>query len=138
MKQKLETGNQRLLFLAAFLDTVNEDRFNLETWRRGEYVHVITDEVLLHDCGTTACAVGWACSLPEFRELGLGFHEYYPTLETDDLGRLHTWDAVERFFDLDSAESSYLFIYTQYSSTNSAPRDVADRIREFVMERTVL
>lgn len=115
----------RLLKLAEFLDTVEEDKFSLVTW----------------DCGTTACAVGWACRMPEFQAEGLGidFEEGYGLPTFHGYGG---WQAVREFFQIDHETAALLFSeysYDIYSpdegdlvrdgSTTTA-RQVAERIRK--------
>jgi hypothetical protein len=70
---------KRILKLADFLKTVPPEKFDMtrfagsmesNTW--GSYV---TRRLLagkkIGDCGTTACAAGWATTMPVFRKLGL-------------------------------------------------------------------
>ena len=137
MNTKLETGVDRLLFLAAFLDTVNEDKFDLGSWRDSPYSSSITDSVLIHECRSTACAVGWACSLPEFQELGLKFEIHHP-IYMDQYGvQIYGWDAVESFFDLEPLEAQHLFSDLTYLRMPKTSNAVASRIREFVKTRFV-
>lgn len=60
------TGNRRLLKLAQFLKTVPAERFNMGVWVGDDWKG---DPDL--SCGTSACALGWATVIPEFRRLGL-------------------------------------------------------------------
>lgn len=53
--------------LAAFLRTVPRKKFNYCSWAGPEYNGAATAV----DCGTTACAFGWATAIPEFRAQGL-------------------------------------------------------------------
>lgn len=121
--------SDRLLKLAAYLDTLPPEKFDLSTWH----------------CGTTGCAVGHACTMPEFRAEGLRLSEpvdafddslsYYPTYDG-----LDHWHAVCAFFELTKPESTYLFDMYEYSrfegdectfDGGDAPPDmVAARIRE--------
>lgn len=127
---------KRLLTLAKFLLTVPEDNFDLSTWRAGDCSGFVTDEKLNnHTCGTTACAVGWACSIPEFINLGLHMPLHrvsawssYPVFS----GQV-SWDAVEKFFGITQEESKYLFQSDYYYGTSEAtPSGVAIRIKQFV------
>lgn len=83
----------RLAILAKFLLTVPEEKFSLQTWK----------------CGTTACAVGWACTIPEFKEEGLSYYDesnqhFAPKYK----GEWH-FDAVDEFFDISYRDSLWLF-----------------------------
>ena len=53
-------NTERLLTLANFLrNEVPDDNFNMAFWRSGRDM---SDWALQHHkCGTSACAVGWAC-----------------------------------------------------------------------------
>lgn len=53
---------ERLLMLASFLERLPPERFNFRRW---------ASEEDLNSCGTTACALGWATTIPAFKELGL-------------------------------------------------------------------
>jgi hypothetical protein len=119
---------ERLLRLAAFLDALPRRSFNLMNWYQES-----------EDCGTVACAVGWACTLPEFRRAGL-------TLDASGFRgmqrgrpRYRGWfgfKAAEKFFGLDSAAAERLFSPEVYpNGSRTRPQTVARRIRELVAER---
>lgn len=57
---------RRLLVLADFLDRLPWHRFDLTSW-----VGCAWKGAQDLSCGTTACALGWAATIPEFRDLGL-------------------------------------------------------------------
>jgi hypothetical protein len=59
-------GNRRLLKLAAHLEELPRERFDY-----GVYVGKDWKGAPDLSCGTTACAIGWACAMPEFRKMGL-------------------------------------------------------------------
>jgi hypothetical protein len=142
----------RLLTLATFLDTVKPIKFNLFHWRdrfssepkpwaTGSDGRVeLTDEVLRTDCGTTACAIGWACSMIEFQAMGLGWlvgkgHPSY----TDPVSEVRwtNWEAVHHFFGISNEVAQNLFNYSEYEQDDiefvAKPSDVAQRIRETVL-----
>jgi hypothetical protein len=62
---------KRLLKLADFLDKLPRKKFDFTTW-----VNKFTwgGKADL-SCGTTACAMGWATTIPAFRKLGLRLTE---------------------------------------------------------------
>ena len=76
---------RRLRLLADTLDTVSNVRFNMRTWvnRPGLFdqygCRLEQDRPITLDdfanCGTSACALGWAYTVDEFRELGLELTE---------------------------------------------------------------
>lgn len=105
----------RLLSLATFLEELPRKRFFYGTWV-GPTWKGKSDL----SCGTTACALGWATVLPEFRRLGL-------RLDRDDscITIVHNkrkksiWDRLPfnsqpflagwQVFDLTKDEFDYLF-----------------------------
>lgn len=107
---------QRLQHLITILQGVPPDRFNLAAWK----------------CGTTACAVGWACLAPEFNKQGLTFRGPGPVYSKPDAepDEFYThWRAVEEFFGLTEVQAWHLFTEHAYASIpNPVPQDVADRI----------
>lgn len=111
--------NKRLTALAAHLRTVAPENFQLGDW----------------SCGTAACAVGHACTMPEFQAKGLRI-EPYEGLRTGHgvpwFGRVGGWSAVRAFFDLDFSECYDLFHQGHYRGQPQGPDDVADRIEAFV------
>lgn len=132
-------NTNRLLLLADFLDTVPEHKFNIVTWRNAPEENygsgLLDDKLFDNECGTTACAVGWACSIPAFREQGLRWddecvvyvHEGEFVRGCDPVG----WSAVIDFFDVSLDVAYAMFDVTAYSG-NTVPGDVSCRIREIV------
>lgn len=127
-------NKERLNKLADFLDTVPERKFDLDTWRvnadgKEVFDESTDDEQLLNfDCGTSGCAIGWACAMPEFKAQGLTWGLWGPTVPNYD-----GWDAVMDFFDLKRADATYLFESESYDydvDEDTKPSDVAARIRE--------
>lgn len=120
-------GKKRLLKLADLLETVDERRFNLFSWSDPNFYE--------HKCGTTACAVGWAMTIPSFKRAGLVPEGYWnvPTYK-----RSRGWLAIQEFFGLSYTETVELFYVDQYSEENRNPYSVAKRIRELVSEGITL
>lgn len=114
-------NTERLLRLANHLEQVvapHPGTFDLGSWK--------------NECGTTYCAVGHACSIPELRAIGLRLSpsaekgEFYP-----EFNGLEGWCAVEVVFDLTSKEAYDLFSSDSYLK-GTKPTDVARRIRDLV------
>lgn len=147
-------NKERLLKLAEFLETNPqiEGHFDLAVWRKAINLdpakNLVTDEQL-HSCGTSACAVGWACSMPEFQAKGLGFgtrHGEYgsydnePTFTPEGSEQLSGWEAVETFFGLDgysnkqsrTGDQSAMLFMSGFYPPSVGPTEVAERIRLFV------
>ena len=141
-------NKHRLLILADALETrIPQERFDLANWRYDlDFVRDesdsdyesrasdVSDDGLLHGCGTTGCAVGWACALPEFKAEGLSWNGT-PALAIDGVIRQTSWVAVEMFFDLTYDQAHKLFDSAWYGSAQRRdPRAVSNRIREMVAE----
>lgn len=129
----------RLLRLADFLDALPEDRFSFDVWASYDW----TDS----QCGTSACALGWATTIPEFRALGLCMkvdpaEEWKsPVLDTCTKPTWEaTCDATREIFGLDKEMTQYLFVANNGEDHGYGPQlfddatasEVADHIREFV------
>lgn len=115
---------QRLLRLADHLDTVNPEEFSLFNWA----------------CGTTACAVGHACSIPEFVRDGLVLRFTDPLGGQSTLGcpvfkNYDGWNAVREFFSITGKISRYFFDPDKYPG-DASPKCVASRIREYVAKHS--
>jgi hypothetical protein len=126
----------RLLILANFLDTVPLNKFNLDSWRDGrvedwyEGFTGVTDQDLADvSCGTTGCAIGHACAIPEFIEKGLVWGDC-PVYEG-----YTAWDAVCEFFEISPLMARTLFSEDLYSHGSRGPKDVAERIRARVQKK---
>lgn len=139
-----------LLELASFLETLDPNRFDIRTWRRPSKnsVGFVSDEELLKDCNTVACAIGWAATLPNWKNAGF----YMGTLEiiqehlNHSLSKPYTmaiikwggnketdsYQALQEGLDLPDRMAEVLFDYHNYADEEfTDPETVAERIREF-------
>jgi len=120
-----------LQVLATFLKTlaIEPYKFNLSNWRCGENT---SDSYLLdNNCGTTACAVGWACSMPELKAEGLGF------LSCPEFEDERSWEAVEKFFCLTSSQAHNFFSEQGYGDgRRTSAKQVAERIEDYLSGAT--
>jgi hypothetical protein len=122
-------NKDRLLKLAEYLETsVKPEEFDMRYWK----------------CGTVACAMGHACSIPEFIEAGL----YLEFTGTDEGGRceygvrmidhmdhiLYGFDVAGELFNITRDQASYLFSLSDDDYDDETPAYVASRIREFVKQ----
>ena len=132
----------RLLKLAAFLDNVPPERFDLSFWY-GRFLdggsHVNDYEYFKNNCGTAACAIGWACTIPSFRKAGLRINpnsDYGENYYTPVYKSYREFTAVNEFFGLEIQDSQHLFFDSSYPERfRTSPKTVADRIREFVSNK---
>lgn len=139
-----------LLELADFLEKLDSSRFDIRTWRRPDRKSVgfVSDEQLNINCNTVACAVGWAATLPSWKEAG--FYVGHLEVRAEDLGsvsskphimsmirwkgnpEVESYDAVQQGLDLYPRMAEVLFDYNNYADEElTEPETVAERIREF-------
>lgn len=144
---------ERLLRLADFLDTLPSYRFKFDQWVGFDWKGAPD-----LSCGTTACALGWATTIPEFRELGLilvreNNGDSYPALKDSQSLRLmqegygSEWQciatAAEHIFGITAADTRRLFMPVYETregrvgrlGPEASPKQVAEHIRKFVREK---
>lgn len=123
----------RLAILADFLDSVPPKKFNLESWRDSNSpFENRSDEALLDtDCGTTGCAIGYACAIPELKAEGLSWQNGR-WQNTPQYKNYSGWIAVEEFFDISNEVATALFSVFKYVPAQRGPRQVAARIRTYL------
>jgi hypothetical protein len=82
------------------------------------------------NCGTSACAVGWACLDPVFIEQGLTFDRL--RIAPEFMGS-DGWHAVKAFFDIGFGQARDLFDIGNYGKgASTGPDEVAARIEAFI------
>ncbi len=109
-------NRERLQVLADFLLTVPVEKFDLATW----------------DCGTTACAVGHACQIPEFKKAGLRLIGGSPKCSISFDGWYGRY-AAQYFFDLTFKKIEDLFFADTYPKEDRKnPLAVRTRILELL------
>jgi hypothetical protein len=147
---------RRLLKLADFLQKLPRKRFNYASWVGEDWQG---KENL--SCGTTACAFGWAATIPSLRKAGLRMKKVsgrgYVTLKNSKYNNDFTMPriAATEVFGLNNNEFEYLFLPDTWLTTDSnmlgdsesilglsgSPNDKADakevakHIRRFVKAR---
>lgn len=113
----------RLLKLADLLETVDPSRFDMDRWHSGSRFN---ENKLKFGCGTTACAGGWACTIPSFKRAGLYISGRRPNYK-GGLG----FEALEDFFGITSRQSRAIFLDSGYPY-HVHPIDVARKIKRLV------
>lgn len=97
------TGKRRLLKLADFLETkVPLNRFDM-----CHFAGAVADG--RPACGTSACAAGWAATIPSFRAVGFRLINSRTMGIYPGLGRARGWAALEKFFVLNRMQVCELF-----------------------------
>lgn len=120
-------NTERLLELLKLLDTIPNDNLDLHTWAF-ENIEDRSQQQLI-DCGTTCCAVGWACSHPPFMSQGLRWLD--KPVPSPTYLKHSSWDAVEAFFEINNAVATWLFSEDLYPYKYSI-EDVRKRIGDLL------
>jgi hypothetical protein len=133
---KTHVSNKRLLKLATFLRTVPKKQFNYNVFIGRGWKG--TSDL---SCGTKACALGWAATMPAFRKLGLQIvpiHEGSPeaggSVTLKD-GRGAFYSAME-VFGLNFFEAVRLFAPDSATERKATPKQVAKKLEDFVANRS--
>ncbi len=138
---------ERLLKLAAFLETLDPEKFKFSRFVE----HHWKGDPLL-SCGTVACALGWTPTVfPEVTmSQGPTWKQYkVPDFEVEGIEikdfsgfRTEGQAALAKFFGLTASEYDHLFLPNcslgrrSGLRSNVSPETVAANIRSFVKERT--
>lgn len=127
---------RRLLSLAVLLEKLPNNKFDYGSWVGENWKEGNTNL-----CGTTACAFGWATTIPALKRVGLKLKKHnggYPTVVTmDGLGcNLHSAEkAAKKVFGLNVQEFEYLFVpdfVNKSLGSDATAKQVAKHIRKFV------
>ncbi len=141
----LATSNRRLLKLADFLQTLPRQKFDYTSWIGDNW----NGESLM-TCGTTACALGWATAMPEFRRVGLQMEKihddydprsFYGQVCLKDNPGCGEEEAGMQVFGLTSDEFNFVFVPVNLENRNengATPKQVASKIRKFVKARKAI
>lgn len=123
--RKANMNVERLQHLALILRGVRAENFNLDMWR------------VERDCGTVACAVGWAGQDKQFTKAGFTVTKVRPLPSyRDPRGgeRFYGWEAVEQFFGLHPVLALIVFTHTGYTTGPAlTPQFVADVIEKVLI-----
>lgn len=121
-------GNARLLKLCTErLDTLPPGRYNHSHWVGGDWGGKTN-----LSCGTTACAMGWATTIPSFRRLGLKLDPVHRRIIYGD-----SWGgfpSAMRLFHITYDDAERLFGHAGWGKVRPTARRVARRIRQFVKD----
>lgn len=128
---------ERLLLLADKLDEVHAltpKQFNYNHWVGRDWQGKSD-----LSCGTQACALGWATTIPEFRALGLklvgssySFQGHVELDTRDNSIPRNDFDAAVEVFNITSSQAYYLFAPEENKEADVDAAYVAHKIREFV------
>ena len=145
MITKPAVGKRRLLKLADFLQKLPRKRFDYQSWVGDDWQGKAD-----LSCGTTACALGWATTIPSLRKAGLRLYKRddgsgtYVTLK--DRTSRGSEAAGAEVFGITVGEAAYLFtpeydtygLDEEFQKLSTSPgytadaKAVAKHIRNFV------
>jgi hypothetical protein len=126
-KSRNRVYKNRLLRLADFLEALPRKRFDFNHWVGDNWEG---KEDL--SCGTTACALGWATTIPSLRKAGLRMDPGgFVTLERFLKGQEHSYgysasfSAGKEVFDLSDEEFRFAFVPhgQSYNGRKPAPEE---------------
>lgn len=139
-----------LLELADFLEKLEPHHFDIRTWRRPtkSTVGYVSDEQLLTDDNTVACPIGWATTLPSWKDAGFYMDKLDITKEhlSNPLSTPYTmaiikwkgnpntdsYNAIQEGLNLPNGMAQVLFEQDNYADEGYTPSFVvAERIRKF-------
>lgn len=131
-----------LLKVADYLGAIPPERFDMRNWRTWteeaasskeakEDPEVMRDENLLHNCGTAACAFGWALCMPEVKQTGLTLKKGWPYFPREGT---KGYEAIGDAFEISPKDAMFLFHGDRYPCywEDITPAMVATHIRELV------
>ena len=128
------THKRRLLMVADLLDKLPRKRFDYAVWVGDDW-----EGKPDLSCGTTACALGWATTIPALRRAGLRlFYRRVGLRGSRDVGMGYLGylssesKAAKAVFGLDREELIFLFTPSGPLAADSTPKQVARHIRKFV------
>lgn len=125
---------RRLTKLADFMDALPRKankHFYMNTFYRHDGGHPIdvSPAVALRklDCGTQACALGWAAAIPAFKKAGLELHDSWVSLKGVYVGE----EAMaEEFFACDC----YRELFHSKNADITTPKEWSKRCRKFIKD----
>lgn len=150
----LIVAQRRLTVLIDYLSQVKTDNFDIGSWGRWSdpprYISDKTTETAFikkvrdRSCGTTACVVGHAATIPAFRRAGLCLEPdicsdvvfeviFNPPKSSQSYRGI---DAAEQFFKLSFEDASYLFMPNSYHPSRRGRRAVINRLSQFTKKIT--
>lgn len=131
---------KRLLRLAKLLRSVPRKRFDMTIWANG--VLCGRPNETKRRCSTSACALGWATTIPSFNKAGLRQTVATGSEELQICYRDYSgYSAATAFFLITHVAAYWLFspvdCLAKLSREQEAPQQTADRIEQFVKSGVV-
>lgn len=122
MKMLLAVKTDRMRELAAFLETVPPEDFDLAGWQTREAIDPVKfgPFVWRKGCGFAGCAMGWAAYSGKFPGLRIAEGKMLVYRGAT------SWKASQKFLGITEALARFLFEETRYD--DATPSDVAIRL----------
>lgn len=124
---------ERLKTLYSVIDGIPSQFIDMNDWRQKEdddgfvTTYVSDDNLLKHNCGTAACAAGFACAYPKFKKQGLKYKEEgYPTYKGSN-----GFNAMRSFFGVE-------WIFYPLGNSVNHKKKFLDRLRHYLVEKKAI
>lgn len=140
---------RRLTKLADHMDALPRKavrHFNMDRFFLHKGVHMLTvspaTALARFDCGTAACAFGFACTIPAFRRAGLMLDDTgsHGNVYFKNLSGRERLAAAALFFDISGDAAMYLFEANKRHELRNfqikTPKQWAMHCRKFIQENT--
>lgn len=142
---------ERLRTLYSVMAGIPSLVIEMDDWRFGDYedddkkfiksaAMFVNKENTHFDCGTAACALGWACAYPEFKKQGLkyeGGSPTFPGVQEDCFGFTDGFEVGSKFFGI-----SYVEAYDLFAVVDNDQKDhkkiFLDRLRNLLVEKNII
>lgn len=133
---------RRLTKLADFMEKLPRkswEHFHMASWfdHTGNHDHGFGRSITqkdLHQCGTTACALGWAATLPAFKKQGLSM-DRRGNIRWSSLSGSRTTHGMD-FFTPESQDRALCAHGILFGGTESTPKQWAAMCRRFIRENS--
>lgn len=125
-----KVGARRLLKLSKFLkDNKRKINVNMSYWALSEHNG-------MPECGSSACALGWATTIPSFRKAGLRL--YYKSANARCYVQYnkerHPVSAASKFFNISEDDAQHIFTDWAHVYGAKAINEVCRKIEKLVKE----
>lgn len=85
----------------------------------------------LHACGTAACALGWAVTVPSLRRAGLYLDV---SVDWDGVGKLYSVEGSNEVFGLDEDADDHWETLFGSNNRDKSPKEWAKRVRKLLKQ----
>lgn len=134
---------RRLKTLYQVMGGIPASVINMDNWRNDQFCGNPDDTELIDSaktspgCGTTACALGWACAYPTFKRAGLQWGKYRQAPQYDDKTN---FEAGAAFFGITEGQAEALFSPTYGSNVlqGNHKKTFLKRLRNLMVDLEII